>query len=110
MKTPYVKFFRNVKNQPRRFNHVPRFYDAKKEERERRRSRVEMEVALEKGQEVDEYVPRPLAFSRHKSATTGVKKYSSSQKKMANMRLIIILTLLFAAAYYGIRYLEHIGQ
>jgi len=106
MRAPYVKFFRNVQGQPRRFKHISRFYDEKKEKQELRRKRIEMEVAMEKGEELNEYVPRSLSFSRHKHAKSGVLKYSSSQKKSANIRLLIILMVLIAIVYYGMPYLE----
>ena len=108
MRTPYVKFFRNVQSQPKRFKHTSRFYNEKKEKQEARRKRIEMEVAMEKGEEVDEYVPRTLSFSRHKNAKSGVMKYTRSQKKAANLRLIIILMILIALFYYGIPYIENI--
>lgn len=107
MRAPYMKFFRNVQSQPKRFKHVPRFYDEKAEQQEARRKRIEMEVALERGEEVDEYIaPRTLSFSRHKQAKSGVLKYTRSQKKAANLRLIIILIFLIGILFYALPYLE----
>lgn len=84
-------FFKTRK--PKQFSPIPRYYNAEKEEFEKRIAEIKAEVN-QSGQG---------SFSQHrpnlKAKWTAHKKTSHYNKK-SNLRLIVIAALLFAISYY----------
>lgn len=97
----YFKFFRGVKVQPRQFEYKPRLYDEEKEEWEKRVKRIEQEVAIERGEEV-EYEKGLYDFK------SGWKRgaYRARVKRGSNIMLLVILVMLIGGAYLALKWLE----
>jgi hypothetical protein len=105
MEAPRIRsLFRNVQNEPRQFNYRSRFYDPRKEELEKRKKRIERKIALQKGDEVEDYNPGEIRFSE------SWKKQSAyrSGRRSANLRLVIILGILVIFSFLAIQWLEGI--
>jgi len=84
------RFFRL--SQHKRFNFVPRYYDERKEELEKRVKIIEKEMCVGK----DEiYVPRI-----RKGQMRGYFQKTRRVKKQSNIRLIIIIIVLFIITYF----------
>lgn len=97
----YFKFFKNVKNEPRRFEYKPRTYSEENEEWEARKRRIEREVAAERGEKVD-FKPGTVNFRD----TWSRQKRQKSRSKSAMIRLLVILVALTTASYYALQWLE----
>lgn len=97
----YFKFFKNVRNEPRRFEYKPRHYSEEDEEWKARTKRIEREVAMERGEKVD-YEPGTVNFRE----TWSRQKRQTSRSKSALIRLLVILVALIIASYYALQWLE----
>jgi len=81
-----ITFFKTPKN--KKYNYRPVYYDAKKEEREKR-----LKTAYEEGPDGYENALRDRLQMRWKR-TAG-----SRERRGSNQRLVIILTVIFLLAY-----------
>lgn len=75
-----------------KFNYQPLYYDAKKEEREKRNKQIKAELGL--SEESDVYVPHIKGQFK-----TYFRKQRLS-KKSSNVRLVIIMIFLMLVSYY----------
>lgn len=83
-------FFRIQKNKT--FNYTPRYYDERKEKLQERIRQIELEMGMKKD---GDYKP-----SISKGSIRGqIKKNARRADKKSNIRLFIILIVLFALAY-----------
>ena len=98
-KIPKV-FFRNLKSEPRRFGFQPRYYNAKKENWEKRKKEIEAEVQSEK-----EGRSRSPKWSE-----SGNRDFYKKGVLSSNMRLLIILALLCFVVWSMIKKLEQIAN
>lgn len=97
----YFKFFRNVRNEPRRFQYNPRVFDADNEEWEARKKRIEREVAMERGEQVD-YQSGHYNFRESWSR----QKRQAGRSRGAMLRLLVILIALIGFSYWALQWLE----
>lgn len=97
----YFKFFKNIRNEPRRFEYKPRHFDQENEEWEARKRKIEREVAAERGEKVD-YEPGQSSFRD----TWSRQSRQNSRSKSALLRLLVILVALIIASYYALQWLE----
>ena len=88
-----IRFFYLPKS--RGYNYVPRFYDEKKEELERRKRVIDAELAREGkiDSASDEYIPNIKGKMR------GYMKAARKEKRKSNLRLVIILAVLMLLSY-----------
>ncbi len=84
-------FFQTGK--PRRFHYQPLYYDPEKEALEQRIAQIEQEMGLRKG---EAYVPR----IRRGQMASYFKRKSQRRERVSNIRLLIILAVLFLLAYF----------
>lgn len=85
-----VRFFKLHKNKT--FEYIPRYYDERKEKLNERIKKMEQQMGLK---EIDEsYIPRI------KGQFKTIHSRNFKEKKKSNLRLVIILFILFIAAYY----------
>lgn len=80
---------------PRRFEYIPRYFDAEKEAKEQRRKRIEQEVKRERGHVIsdDEYVPHIRGQFR------ATKEKNARIIHRQNIRRIYIFIILLFLAY-----------
>ncbi len=83
-------FFATAK--PRRFHYTPRYYDPEKEALQQRIAQIEQELGLRQG---EAYVPK----IRRGQMATHFKRKSKRREKTSNIRLLIILAILFFLSY-----------
>ncbi len=88
-----ISFFKTQR--PRGFDFVPRYYDPVKENLERRRRSIRIEL----GKDVEPATIDDLRFREKKSGFKGDDYYNRMTRK-ASMRMIIVLLVSFAAAWY----------
>ena len=86
-----IKFFYLPKG--RKFSYQPRYYDERKEELERRKQRIDRELALEEGNSLDEYIPQIRGEMRKHL------KYRKKQRKASTWRMLIILAILLLIVF-----------
>lgn len=91
--------FKGIKREPNSFSYRSRFYDGEKEEREKRKKGVELELAEE------------LKENRSISLTKGRKQdwmRTSYKNQVFNSNVIIIIVLIFLCfiSYAVIKYLD----
>jgi hypothetical protein len=77
------------------FNYIPRYYDPEKEAREERMKKIKQEAGVS---DEKEYVPMMKGSFRRFHRT------AKRDNKVSNIRLLVILILLFLASYYLIFY------
>lgn len=87
-------FFRTFK--PRSFNYIPRYYDEQKENLQERIRNIEMELGVHDSSIEKEYVPR----LRKGSFRSSYKQTRRKANVTSTVRLLIILAILVAIAYY----------
>ena len=87
-----VRFLHTPKN--KQFNFKPRYYNEEKEELEKRVQKIKRELGVE-----DEDTTQP--YSPHiKGQMRGYFKKNVELKRKSTIRLVIILLILFVAAYF----------
>lgn len=86
---------------PKAFSYQPRYYDPEQEEREKRRQMIEREVEQERAQGHHD----PEGF-RERMRSSWQTPEAKGQAARANLRLLIILALLFLFVYTIFLYLE----
>ena len=84
-------FFKINKN--RRFNFIPRYYDPQKENLEKRIKSIEQEMGVKEGEAY-----RPSI--RKGQMTNYFNRKKGKAQKQSNIRLIIILLVLFLVSYF----------
>ena len=84
-------FFKINKN--RRFNFIPRYYDPQKENLEKRIRSIEQEMGVKEGEAY-----RPSI--RKGQMTNYFNRKKGKAQKQSNIRLIIILLVLFLVSYF----------
>ncbi len=84
IKMPFFK-----KREPRRYDYYPRYYDADKEDLEKRIRNAKAEMGI-KTDEEGENVRREISFRKQAVSSWGDGSYSK-QARIANLRLILIL-------------------
>lgn len=94
-------FIRGVQRAPRRFSYNPRFHNPEKDEFERRKLRIEREVARERGEAVDG-APTGISFKgAHRKAGLQRARAQSNKRVMS----IVLLMGLLVALVWGLDYL-----
>ncbi|MCK4661898.1 MAG: hypothetical protein KAT68_03455 [Bacteroidales bacterium] len=88
------RFFKIPKH--RQFNYIPRYYDERKEAMEERLKRAKRENG--EGNDKEPYKPNIRGQMR------GYFKKNIKEKKQSNIRLLVILLVLFLISYYLIFY------
>ncbi len=83
-------FFKTRKNKT--FNFQPRFYDERKEEMEKRYA--------QKKAELNQKDSSSISYQRNFKEQWRTNKKTSNFSKKSNLRLVVILVILFAIAYY----------
>lgn len=76
------------------FDYQPIYYDPKKEDREKRLNQIKHEMGIERA---DYHVTMKGAFRKDKKAKINVAR---KQRRLSNLRILIILLALAAMAYY----------
>ena len=84
-------FFKINKN--RRFNFIPRYYDPRKENLEKRIRSIEQEMGVKEGEAY-----RPAI--RKGQMTNYFNRKKGKAQKQSNIRLVIILLVLFLISYF----------
>jgi len=84
-------FFKINKN--RRFNFTPRYYDPQKENLEKRIKSIEQEMGVKEGEAY-----RPSI--RKGQMTNYFNRKKGKAQKQSNIRLVIILLVLFLISYF----------
>jgi hypothetical protein len=84
------KFFRTYKHKV--FHYIPIYYNQQKEELEERIKRIESDL---KGEPSGDYKP-----SRIKGAFKNIRSERKRADRVSSVRLIIIIFILLAIAYY----------
>ena len=77
---------------PRRYHYTPRYYDPEKEALQQRIAQIEQELGVHKG---EAYVPK----IRRGQMANYFKKKSQRREKASNLRLLLILAILFLLSY-----------
>ncbi len=80
-------------NRNRRFNFIPRYYDPQKENLEKRIKSIEQEMGVKEGEAY-----RPSI--RKGQMTNYFNRKKGKAQKQSNIRLIIILLVLFLVSYF----------
>jgi len=80
-------------NRNRRFNFIPRYYDPQKENLEKRIKSIEQEMGVKEGEAY-----RPSI--RKGQMTNYFNRKKGKAQKQSNIRLIIILLVLFLISYF----------
>lgn len=83
-------FFRTYR--PKEFNYIPRYYDEQKEDLEERIRGIEREMGAKKG---DAYRPT----IRKGQMSNYFRRTKRKAQKQSNIRLIVILLILFFISY-----------
>lgn len=79
-------------NEPKRFNFMPRYYDEQKEDLEQRIRQIEHEMGVDHGKA---YVPK----IRKGQMGNYFRKKRKKLQKQSNIRLFIIIIILFLASW-----------
>lgn len=95
-----AKFFN--KQEHKRFNLTPRFWDPEKEEREEREKRVKAELGIK--DENDTYIPN--IKGRFTSQLNERHRAGRSARRNSTVRLFFILIILLLIAFYLVFKLE----
>ena len=95
-------------NKHRRFEYVPRYYDARKEELEKKIKRAEAEATTAKNNQEGITERREISFRERTSDKWGNTEFKSKMMS-ANIRLIIIFVIALLAFFYLFQYLGDIG-
>jgi len=77
---------------PRRFHYTPLYYDPEKEALQQRIAQIEQEFGLHEG---EAYVPK----IRKGQMSAYFKRKSQRREKASNLRLLVILAILFLLSY-----------
>jgi len=94
--------FKGVKREPNSFSYTSRFYDREREEKDKRRKYVELEIEREKGEE------RSISFSR-KGQEDWLRQSYRKQAFNSNVIFIVILLILCLIALGVINYLDTVN-
>jgi len=86
-----LKFFHIPR--AKEYGYKPIFYDERKEELEKRKKIIDQELALEEKMGSEAYV------ANIKGQMRGYMREATRQKKKSNVRVAIILSILFLIAY-----------
>lgn len=102
-----MKFSLFRKTEHKTFTHVPIYYNEKEEERKERERNAQIELGEERETTDDDYTNRMKGSMRryahqHQSAT----QFSRLQKKQSNLRVVIILAILFFILYLLWKYTD----
>ncbi len=82
-----MTFFK--KREPKRYDYYPRYYDADKEDLEKRIKNAKAEMGIQSDEDGED-VRREITFRKQAAANWGDSSYSR-QARIANLRLILIL-------------------
>ncbi|UKN01941.1 hypothetical protein K6119_00225 [Paracrocinitomix mangrovi] len=94
-------------NKHRRFEYVPRYYDPRKEELEKK-IRAAQKAAAKNGGEGDASIARELSFRQNTSDKWGNSEYKA-QAMRSNLRLVIIFIIVLIGFYFLYQYLDDVG-
>lgn len=101
MANHFGSFIRNVQRNPRQFSYQPRFRKAENEDLERRKRRIEREVARERGEALPDQSPTGISFE-------GSRRYAALSRARAesNRRLtsILLMMMLLGGMVWGLDY------
>ena len=81
---------------PQRFNHVPIYYDERKEELDAIVRKAETEMGIK--QDAGTFKPKLRGMMRRKNSKTAVD-ITSSERLKSNVRLVVIIGVLLFIAY-----------
>ncbi|MBD3638309.1 MAG: hypothetical protein HUJ25_13235 [Crocinitomicaceae bacterium] len=90
-------------NKHRRFEYVPRYYDPRKEELEKKIKAAEREANLTKGKDVE--MRREISFRQRTSDHWGNSEFKSKMMN-TNIRLIVILGIALIGFYFLFEHLD----
>lgn len=90
-------FFRTPRHN--RFHYQPLYYDERKEERERRNKEILREMGVQDASEQDG-VYRPNIKGQMRRKMQRPNEAISKQRRMSNIRLVVIFLFLSAAFYF----------
>lgn len=88
-----IRFFHTPRN--KRFTFSPRYYDEQKEDLDRRVNQIKQEMGINAND-----ADKPYVSKIRKGEMRGYFKKSREYKKRSTIRLIVILLILFAIAYF----------
>ena len=94
--------FKGIKRSPNSFHYRSRFYDEEKEEMEKRKKHVELDLAEELREE------RSISLSRVRKQDWPRKSYKN-QVFNSNIIIIVLLIFLCFISYAVIRYLDTVN-
>ncbi len=97
-----ARFFRLPKT--KQFHYKPRYYDERKEALEKRIAQIKSEMGITGDQSGENNYFRGDYKSHIKGQMRGYFKYAKKEKQTSNIRLLIILLVLLALAWYIIYY------
>lgn len=94
--------FRRTPNQ--RFNHIPIYYDPNKERLEELEANAKVDLGVKKKTDYHETMKGSMHryAHQHRSATT----FANNEKKKSNIRIVVILSILFGVAYLLLKHTE----
>jgi len=93
-----MSFFKLHK--PSVYKYKPIYYDPKKEAQEERRKRMEQAKKSAEGNEKGEYEPQILRRGIFREIAEKERHSARKRARESNFRLLIILIILFAIAYF----------
>lgn len=91
------RFFKAPK--PTQFHINYRYYDPKKEEREKRERRIKAELGQLDENEAHDY-HSSIKGSFRSGGISGASSFAHKQRRTSNLRLAVILAILIAILYY----------
>lgn len=93
--------FYNKQRKPRGFNHIPIFYDPKKEARKQREIKIKKELGMLKDEDKKEMNFDHIKGSFRDNIPNGSK---IKRRNASNVRLVIIICLIVALLYFILYY------
>ncbi len=97
-----ARFFRLPKT--KQFYYKPRYYDERKEALDKRIAQIKAEMGITDNQPDGNKYFRDKYKSNIKGQMRGYFKHAKKEKRASNIRLLIILLVLLALAWYIIYY------
>jgi hypothetical protein len=101
MANHFGSFIRNVQRAPRTFSYTPRFRKEENEDLERRKARIEREVAREKGEELPDSGPTGISFEGSRRHAALSRARAESNRRLTG---ILLLMMLLFGLLWGLDY------
>lgn len=96
---PFFKLFKN-----KSFSYTPRYYDERKEELAKRVSQIKKEMGVTDDSEKAELIEKAYSVDIKGKMRSRFRPGRRSESRQSSIRLIVILVVLSALAYYILYY------